>query len=241
MKKFVFILCAAVALFSLPIGAAALDTVTTVGGYGPFQTLQGGEFTLLPAGSLSGVASNYSGLASNSVQTGTFQTFCIEDNEYIYPNAVHHYVLNSAAVAGGLGGGSPDPISKGTAYLYYYFAKGTLAGYAYTNPGRSGGIGTSADLLQQALWYLENEDVGNGSFRPGDIAANPFMALVNSEYGSIAEARVDANGAFGVAVLNLYDAAGAPRQDVLVVTPEPLTMLLLGLGLVGLAGLRRKE
>ena len=32
---------------------------------------------------------------------------------------------------GGISGGNPDPISRGTAWLYLQFAKGTLAGYNY--------------------------------------------------------------------------------------------------------------
>ena len=102
MKKLVFILCAAVALFSAPQWASALDTVYVAPGYGTRQVGNGGEFTLTASGSLK----------------LTFQTFCIEQGEYLSSNATYNYVINSVAVQGGVGGPDPDPISKGTAYLY---------------------------------------------------------------------------------------------------------------------------
>jgi hypothetical protein len=242
-KKMFISFMALVVLFAFAQMAMAY-TVKLVGGsgYGPYQTGSGGEFTLQPDVTLQWVLNSYSTLAKNQYQaqgsTPNFQTFCVEDYEYVYANGTYTAILNTAAVLGNVGPGG-DPISVGTAYLYFHFVKGDLTGYDYINPGRSGDISSSAYLLQQAIWWLEGE---GGS-------QNSFTTLVGGAAG-----KVDNNGTYPVFALNLWEPGHEGdfskdiygnylwvRQDMLVVaTPIPAAAWLLGSGLVGLVAIRRR-
>jgi hypothetical protein len=218
------IMAGAMAVPSLwAIPSTGTVNVSRVPGY---YTANGGEFTV--------VATD---------QSFSFQTFCLEGNESVGSNP-STYWLNpyDAAVAGGLGGAVllpdatvGDPISLGTAYLFSQFAKGTLQGYDYNpNAGRA----ASAGQLQQAIWWLEDE------FGLSDPLANPFLGLLGNDLAALNAQKADANGAYGVQVLNMYtigrDGSVVSRQDFLVVPDGGLTVAFLGMGLAGLAWLNRR-
>ena len=225
------------ALFALMTQSALAYTVTATGnggdagnGYGPYQTGIGGEFTFIAGDGLQFVLGSYGANAKGIVQDGTFQTFCLETNEHIWPNSVNQAVLNTGAVSGGVGGATNgfDPISIGTAWLYSQFAQGTLAGYDYSAVGRK----TSAAALQNTIWWLEGEQTDPGN-------TNIFRNAVLGEYTTANAAMANSNGAFGVKVLNLT-VNGEARQDMLVATPIPAAIWLFGAGLLGLVGVRRR-
>jgi hypothetical protein len=161
-----------------------------------------------------------------NINGNLFDTFCVERNEYFTPGGSYYIgSITGGAINGGYNGQNPDPISSQTAYLYYQWAIGVIAHTA-----------NNANDLQLAIWSLE-----------GEIDAAHPLTLTNGANNFILSA-ANANGFYGVQVMNLYGsytaAAGYsnPKQDQLVYNsvPEPATLILFGLGLIGVAGIRRK-
>ncbi len=154
-----------------------------------------------------------------------FNTFCIEYNEHISYNT--EFVvddISTEARAGGAGGPSPDPISAETAYLYHNFYWGTLEDYAHND--------VLASDLQKAIWYLEQE-IDTYTYTSKDYVTLAQTAVSSGAWSGLGDVRV----------INLTYTNGNNAQDQLVVAPvpEPATMILFGMGLIGIAGVGRKQ
>lgn len=179
--------------------------------------------------------------------TELFRTFCLEKNEFI--DFDHRgFIITSItqdAARGGNGGGNPDPIDPATAWLFYNFTIGTLdtlvPGYSYNDTD-------SANALQNAIWYRENE-----------ITSLPTgLATTLYNISGAADATVAAANTFVLNIVwstdrhgfqGLYDNVmgppqtnATPAQSMLYVIPEASTVAVWSiLSILGLGVAYRKK
>jgi hypothetical protein len=201
---------------AIPFGVGDNITIATSG----WRTGSGGEFALYyPA-----VGQPSSGI--------DFYTFCIETDETIgIPETVRVGGIGTKIVYNG--GTTPTmlDLTPKAAFLFKQFSGHTAAiigaGYSYD---QGAGETLSGFYLQEAIWYFQYG-------RAITTATNPFIGFANT---------ANPQGTDDVVVLNLYHLDGRNAQDMLalqtgIITPEPMTLMLLGLGLVGIGVVRRKK
>lgn len=208
------------------------DSIKVMPNFGPYNVGNGGEYTVLPDFSVSGYVS---GVTSDLVQKGTFQTFCVEKRETISAGDTYDVdPPNTVTVKTG------KTLNLATAWLYWRFANGSLAalGYNYAPAGRL----SSAAALQNDLWYL----MGWGG-NPGDFANAAMLHFGKDESGEPIW-KTENDGKYPVGILNLWSTGQKggriDRQDVLVLTGVPdggLTLALLSMGLASLGCLARRN
>jgi len=146
----------------------------------------------------------------------TFSTFCLEKGVYIYPGYDYQVTdISSNVISGGAGS---SVLAGETKWLFYQWAMGTLDKYAVYGEGS----------LQLAIWFYQ------GQIAETDISdVGAWYFIKNAQDGSFLPV-------FAVNPV-LYGTEKEGQSFLVVQTPEPLTLILLGAGLLGLAGLRRKE
>ena len=212
MKRRLFIILIMCGLMSMAAFAGPTTQVTIVGhGLG---TTDGGVFIF--------TTTNIPGYTNGS----SFTSFCVEKNEHIAYNQTYDVIINTAAVGGGISGGSPDPLDSRSAYLFYHYKTGDLTGWTADN--------TSADGLQYAIWYIEGEE-------------SSLQTPKATEFYDLADLAVNGvnptwSGIDCVRVLNMYAQGHAGdgnynQQDQLICVPVPAPDAILlgsiGMGLVG--------
>jgi hypothetical protein len=170
---------------------------------------------------------------SNGPTVGTYDTFCIQDNVYIYANT-SYLVKDISGTVGKFEPSSPKgsnkPINGGVDYLFYLFESGKYDAQLYAGPNM---MKNQADL-QYTFWNLQGTYDGSSPF---SIMSNTAWANDLKNYNNQA---LGLQHSWGTQVLNIVDASGHGVQNQLYnQVPEPGTMLLFGSGLLALAGFRR--
>ncbi len=211
MKRILFFLVL-FALTAAPALAVPIVTVDRVGTlYDPY--IGGGQYRVVPNADLMAI----------TAETGPFVSFCVEAHEPIDDTGVTNY-LASVLIEAILGDGNPgmsgsfggDPLSPLTAYLYTQLRSGTLGGYNNDM--------ASAGALQAAIWYIEDET----NWTNWNMLSGQSQAFVTDAQNA------GWDGIGNVRVLHLWTEETPDKpthcQDLLVMIPEPATVLLLGLG-----------
>lgn len=216
----------AVAGLLLAAAPAFADLTSTIKVSNSYGTTGAGEYLI-----------TYSGFDNVPVSLGTdphgrFETFCLERNERLNRHSTFYVDFTDGARNGGAGGPNPDPISNETAFLYSEFISGDLDSYIYdTSSGITGRV-RSANALQNAIWYLEQE------------ITNKYNRLNGTEKDLLDQFLADAYANAGdnigmVRAMNVYKHANQTcfAQDLLVMFEEPEKVPAPGAVALGMLGL----
>jgi VPDSG-CTERM motif len=201
---------------SVALAIPGSGTITMTGG--DFEYSDGGEFTATVAGFPS------------------FQTFCIEIQHEFTLGGTYNYTLGQDTHGAPPSTASPV-LNLGTAWLFSQFGAGHIAI----------GSTTQAGEFQAALWYFQGQGVnGNGAFSgpgfgDGLPGANAYTdEAITALTGLGLDALDPSNGKFFVSIIESSNANGAPAQDWLYVPDGGTTVVLLGIGLMGLVLVSRR-
>ncbi|SMC50104.1 VPLPA-CTERM protein sorting domain-containing protein [Desulfocicer vacuolatum DSM 3385] len=152
----------------------------------------------------------------------SWSSFCVETSQRIYANTPYTISDISDTTTSGAS------LTNEVAWLYWKFNSNTLTGYD--------GSSTSQMAFQNLIWEDMDQDSNYFSWGTGTAVEDQM-----DTWFTLAETAVN-NGWRNNGRVQVLNLGGA--QDQLIVAnpvPEPASMCLLGIGLIGLAVMGRKN
>jgi hypothetical protein len=206
MKKLFFLkaVLASFLMAFLVAPAVMAYTIQTGPGYGMYAAEAadtiGGEFTVLPVGE---PTLTHPQLVQSQTRTSTrinLPDILLERGKFVLESTLTASLSNSVMHFNPAGDPLLNPLSRGTAWLYHEFQTATLDRYIYTDDNDGDDRRSSASTLQEAIWFLEDQNGGEN---------NEYVALAILHFGSLDNALLDnyLNGQkeIPVSVLNLFE------------------------------------
>ncbi len=146
-----------------------------------------------------------------------YSTFCLESQKYFTPGTSYRVTsVGDYATGGGTGAvNGMDEVSDEAKWLYAAYMSNVFVN-----------VHNAGEKVQKAIWYLEDEVGGIGDFW-AELSAFNF----DDSGWTVVAVNISKNG-----VDNQSQLVGESAP-----VPEPATLFLMGSGLLGLVGARRRK
>lgn len=174
-------------------------------------------------------------LLAHTQDYGTFETFCVEFRETLRTHEDLTYQISTGSRFNGTG--TFDPLDERSAYLYTEFRndgiRDLLGDQSLTRE-------RIANAMQIALWDIESQGVDFSDHPDFALAA----ALIDAADDAVTSGAWSGLGKVRVMQNWLPGLVGTPegaQQDTLILIPLPSGVGLAGLGLFGIAAVRRRR
>ncbi len=151
-----------------------------------------------------------------------FYTYCMESGEFFRNGRIYYADISTVAQRGGED--VEDPLDERTAYIYTNYINGQYDGVSEMD-------------IQEAIWFLEDEDGGINN----SLVAEATAAVADGEWSGIGDVRVLNLWRYYDSQTDIYSGWAQDQLVTVSVIPAPSAILLASFGVAAVRWLHRRK